>query len=558
MFGAKGDGTTDDYAAFVLMNASAGTNGTVFIGNGTFKIGTNLNITKSVVFSEGGIIKPASGITVTFKGTVSGGAYKIVDTSASGICDFTDASGHSYPEWFGAVADWNGSTGTDNTTAMQNAWVYGTNDLFYSSKARYYIATGLTLTTNRQQNHRGAFGGSFTAGIIFGTGLNFAYKADQPADPYTSTLKYGVQNGVAGSGYPVYFYDMDFDVVDQTTTIAFGMLAATSAALAYNFQFRGGAMRGYAGLHQQWANLNLYTFESFFGYQAALLRSIPSAFGTDAVVQKQTFDTCGFFGTRQSTNYLIYEVNNGSSNVLNSNVFIDPAMEFSGYGLKTEGANYVYITPHIERLSQSTNVLREGSVASSRWIKQDLSGLTGGQTVDFLNGLNLNSVIDQSSGVYTNGQSFSYIYNGVSAYLNATSAGVTGDGTTVTVPFNTIRTQIGSCYNSGTSTWTSSIEGFKLVSASVNISGLASDNTGAYLYIVTGSGQKILLCEYSPYTVSTSGSVTLTGTALIYTAATDTIFIQLEVDGHASKNVNIVGVSSSTSHVTTLSVSDNR
>lgn len=113
-FGAVGDGSADDRAALVAVDAE---DAPTFLPAGkTFLVGSALTLSGKVI-SRGGRIKPASGVTVTISGPVECGAYQCFDTSAGGSIKFTGAAGVILPHWFGAVAD--GST--DDSGAIQAA-----------------------------------------------------------------------------------------------------------------------------------------------------------------------------------------------------------------------------------------------------------------------------------------------------------------------------------------------------------------------------------------------------------------------------------------------------
>lgn len=65
----------------------------------------------------GGIIKPASGQTVTLTGSFSGDLSKHVDISAGGSVVFAGKVDSLYPQWFGALCG-----GADDTVAVQNTF----------------------------------------------------------------------------------------------------------------------------------------------------------------------------------------------------------------------------------------------------------------------------------------------------------------------------------------------------------------------------------------------------------------------------------------------------
>lgn len=112
-FGATGDGTTDDRAAFVAAEA-AGDHG--FVPAGTYSIASNLTLSKAWTFARGAKIKPASGVTITFEDMPDAGRYTIFDTSAGGSISFgfLKITPRVFPEWWGARGD-------QSTSAAVNA-----------------------------------------------------------------------------------------------------------------------------------------------------------------------------------------------------------------------------------------------------------------------------------------------------------------------------------------------------------------------------------------------------------------------------------------------------
>lgn len=103
-FGAVGNGTTDDRAAIVSTMAT----GSTFFPAGTYRIASNVTIPGPVYFAPGAVLKPSSGVVVTFSGEIIAGRTKIFDTSLGG--SFATVSANttgtpitkSYPEWWGA------------------------------------------------------------------------------------------------------------------------------------------------------------------------------------------------------------------------------------------------------------------------------------------------------------------------------------------------------------------------------------------------------------------------------------------------------------------------
>lgn len=117
----KLDGTTDDYTAlYNLINTTInGDDAEIWFKDGTALIGTSITIPSNVklVFLEGGILKPSSGVVVTGSGAkIEAGVTQIFDISVSGITGFTGTwyTPMAYPQWFGALGD----ASTDDTDAF--------------------------------------------------------------------------------------------------------------------------------------------------------------------------------------------------------------------------------------------------------------------------------------------------------------------------------------------------------------------------------------------------------------------------------------------------------
>lgn len=130
-YGAMGDGSTDDRAAFVSAAAAVGSHGTLYLPTGTYRIASNLTLANAlrIKFEEGAIIKPDNGVMVSLTAVEARGAQQIFDVSVGGsiqlvppVYGATTAAGLPntnmlYVTWFGAKGD---ST-TDDTLAFQGA-----------------------------------------------------------------------------------------------------------------------------------------------------------------------------------------------------------------------------------------------------------------------------------------------------------------------------------------------------------------------------------------------------------------------------------------------------
>lgn len=86
---------------------------------GVHTVTSNVTIDSTLVIPKGAILKPASGVIITFNAGVEAGPYQIFDYSAGGIVQF---SGQGIPEvfaeWWGAKSD---GIKTDNQIPIQQA-----------------------------------------------------------------------------------------------------------------------------------------------------------------------------------------------------------------------------------------------------------------------------------------------------------------------------------------------------------------------------------------------------------------------------------------------------
>jgi hypothetical protein len=104
---SAGDGTTDARAAIV----SAMATGSTFFAAGTYRVNSALTITGVVYMAPGAVLKPASGVTVTFSGEIVAPRTKIFDTSLNGSFATTASNNtptpitKAYPEWWGATGN---------------------------------------------------------------------------------------------------------------------------------------------------------------------------------------------------------------------------------------------------------------------------------------------------------------------------------------------------------------------------------------------------------------------------------------------------------------------
>ena len=107
-YGAVGNGTTNDRAAFAAADtAAAAAGGTILVTQGTYAIASNITISSPIVFMPGAKLKPANGVTVTLNGYLEAPVSQVFDLSAGGLVTGSAKTRNAtvYPEWWGAVAN---------------------------------------------------------------------------------------------------------------------------------------------------------------------------------------------------------------------------------------------------------------------------------------------------------------------------------------------------------------------------------------------------------------------------------------------------------------------
>lgn len=103
-FGAKGDGSTNDAAAFTSANLA--TPGELYLPPATYSIATNTTLTAAVRFAKGAVLKIANGVTLTLNGPFSADRYQIFDISPGGKVALGPLSCREViPHWWGALGD---------------------------------------------------------------------------------------------------------------------------------------------------------------------------------------------------------------------------------------------------------------------------------------------------------------------------------------------------------------------------------------------------------------------------------------------------------------------
>jgi hypothetical protein len=121
-------------------------------------------------FYRGGVIQPASGASVTLSGSVVSGEHQIFDLSRRGgaSINLTGQTARVTPAWWGAVADFNGSRGTDNVAPFSDAATAAmkAGAELSISPGKYYFSGPLILP------HAETYGGVFSVFRMAGTFAN--------------------------------------------------------------------------------------------------------------------------------------------------------------------------------------------------------------------------------------------------------------------------------------------------------------------------------------------------------------------------------------------------
>ena len=149
---AIGDGTADDYQAFVQAQLKAGATGTLYVPAGTYVIGTNLTISCAVIFAFGATVKPSSGVTVTLAGPVeTAPGQSIIASGTVGTVTITGSiaagDGVFNVKSFGAKGD----NTTNDYAAVQaavNAAVAAGGGIVFFPVGLYKVSQSIELGSN--------------------------------------------------------------------------------------------------------------------------------------------------------------------------------------------------------------------------------------------------------------------------------------------------------------------------------------------------------------------------------------------------------------------------
>jgi hypothetical protein len=125
----SGDGTTDDYADLsTLINTTInGDIATIAFYDGEYRIGTSITIPENVslMFFNGGVLKPDSGVTITINGAVQADQQRIF--GGSGTISGSMKVEAVYPQWFGASGEGDTTTTGSITSGLKALTVASTS-----------------------------------------------------------------------------------------------------------------------------------------------------------------------------------------------------------------------------------------------------------------------------------------------------------------------------------------------------------------------------------------------------------------------------------------------
>lgn len=121
-FGATGNGTTDDRAAFASADTASVAGRVVVIPGGTYKISSNITLAGTYLFSPGAVLKPDAAVVITYNGNIVAGGYQIFDAGVGGSGSFTGTAKVDRVDarWFGMTASGSAVSNTAQFNAAVN------------------------------------------------------------------------------------------------------------------------------------------------------------------------------------------------------------------------------------------------------------------------------------------------------------------------------------------------------------------------------------------------------------------------------------------------------
>jgi hypothetical protein len=163
-YGAVGDGITDDTIALqtTITTIQSVGGGILYIPNNANLLITTITlpIEAQLYIAKGGMITVNTGETFILNGELLAGRYHIFTLNGTGIVDFKNGTTVCYPEWWGAVRDYNSGTGigTDCKAAFDAAVASKVPiSLAAGYDSRYYRYHG-KMTLDRSNSYLTIFG----------------------------------------------------------------------------------------------------------------------------------------------------------------------------------------------------------------------------------------------------------------------------------------------------------------------------------------------------------------------------------------------------------------
>jgi hypothetical protein len=194
-FGAVGDGSVDDVAAITAAYAAANH---VEISYGSYRINSNLTMSKPTLFRAGAAIIVSSGATLTIGADIIAGKYRLFNVEAGGNIVITNgAMSEIIPAWFGANVWYGSSNAVYGTRAGENLL-----KLTGPATANYMTIFGYRAAENMSVGLEGAFFGTFAgAALVDGTSnTGLGYAALRGAETAPGSGVFTAMNGAANTG----------------------------------------------------------------------------------------------------------------------------------------------------------------------------------------------------------------------------------------------------------------------------------------------------------------------------------------------------------------------
>jgi hypothetical protein len=193
--------------------------------DGTIAVTSNTSIptTATVVLMNGGQLQPSAAVTLTLNGLVVAPPVKIFGGSGAVVLGAIN----NFPafEWFGAVGDWNGSTGTDNATALNACTTAITNGQCVLQAKQYKTS----VTVNIVKSHVGikGFSTGYTAGSLYPTPSPSGIVYTQPTGSVVKALGTDISHTIAFGRFE------DFSIIRSVAPT----VGAAAAGLELNYYY---------------------------------------------------------------------------------------------------------------------------------------------------------------------------------------------------------------------------------------------------------------------------------------------------------------------------------